>query len=51
MGTSATLSNPSYFKGDDLPVEKVSWDDKFFKLAKTGKTKPPTEAQWESHGQ
>ncbi len=45
-------SNPSYRKGDNLPVEQVSWDDcqeflgklnnitgKFFSL--------PTEAQWE----
>lgn len=52
MGTSATLSNPSYFKGDDLPVEKVSWDDiqTFLQKlnAQTGKQYSlPTEAQWE----
>ena len=47
MGT-----NPSNFKGDNLPVENVSWDDiqEFLvKLnKKTGKTyRLPTEAEWE----
>ena len=45
-------NNPSNFKGDNLPVEKVSWDDcqKFIsKLnAMTGKQfRLPTEAEWE----
>ena len=50
-------SNPSYFKkGDDYPVEKVSWDDvqEFIKkvnqsgkLPKGMKVALPTEAQWE----
>ena len=45
-------NNPSGFKGDNLPVEKVSWDDcqEFIsKLNKmTGKKfRLPTEAEWE----
>ena len=45
-------SNPSYFKGDNLPVECVSWDScKVFinKLnSMTGrKFRLPTEAEWE----
>jgi formylglycine-generating enzyme required for sulfatase activity len=44
--------NPSKFKGDDLPVETVCWDDarKFIKRLnkQTGtKYRLPTEAQWE----
>ena len=45
-------SNPSYFKGDNLPVEQVSWNDCQEFLSKlnriTGKTfRLPTEAEWE----
>ena len=45
-------SNPSYFKGDNLPVEQVSWDDvqEFLRKlnAMTGKRyRLPTEAEWE----
>ncbi|MBQ6617721.1 MAG: ankyrin repeat domain-containing protein [Thermoguttaceae bacterium] len=46
MGT-----NPSHFKGDDLPVEQVSWNDcqEFCqKCAELGMpVQLPTEAQWE----
>lgn len=45
-------SNPSRFKGDNLPVEQVSWDDCQTFLRKlnamTGKNfRLPTEAEWE----
>ena len=45
-------NNPSYFKGGNLPVEQVSWDDCQEFLSKlnsiTGKKfRLPTEAEWE----
>ncbi len=45
-------NNPSSFKGDNLPVEQVSWNDcqKFISQLNriTGKTfRLPTEAEWE----
>lgn len=45
-------SNPSRFKGDDLPVENVSWNDMQVFLQKlsetTGKNyRLPSEAEWE----
>lgn len=45
-------SNPSNWKGDDLPVENVSWNDiqEFLRKlnAKTGRRyRLPTEAEWE----
>lgn len=52
LWTEVMGSNPSHFKGDDLPVESVSWDDcqEFIQKlnAKTGKKfRLPTEAEWE----
>ena len=53
---AVTGNNPSGFKGDDLPVEQVSWNDAMgfcAKLNQLGKAPKgwkftlPTEAQWE----
>ena len=49
---AVTGQNPSVFKGDDHPVDNISWNDavKFCELlsTKTGKTvRLPTEAEWE----
>ena len=45
-------NNPSYFKGDNLPVEKVSWNDCQEFISKLNsitdkKFRLPTEAEWE----
>ncbi|MFH0904892.1 MAG: SUMF1/EgtB/PvdO family nonheme iron enzyme [Methanobacteriota archaeon] len=46
-------SNPSYFKGDNLPVEQVSWNDaqEFIKKLNekegVNKYRLPSEAEWE----
>ena len=46
-------SNPSNFKGDNLPVEQVSWDDCHEFISKLNQRDPgkgyrlPTEAEWE----
>ena len=45
-------SNPSHFKGDNLPVESVSWTDAQNFLTKLNKNtgqkyRLPTEAEWE----
>ncbi len=49
---AVTDNNPSNFKGDDLPVENVSWNDCQYFVSKlnamTGKHfRLPTEAEWE----
>jgi formylglycine-generating enzyme required for sulfatase activity len=49
----AAEANPSHFKGPDLPVENVSWDDaqEFLRrlnaLTRTHEYRLPTEAEWE----
>ena len=45
-------SNPSYFKGDDLPVDEVSWNDAMEFCKKLSRFEGrqyrlPTEAHWE----
>jgi formylglycine-generating enzyme required for sulfatase activity len=46
-------NNPSYFKGDDLPVERVSWDDAQEFIQKLNAMNDgfiyrlPSEAEWE----
>ena len=52
LWTAVMGSNPSWFKGDNLPVESVSWDDcqEFIKKLNsiTGKRfRLPIEAEWE----
>ncbi|MBI3018600.1 MAG: formylglycine-generating enzyme family protein [Deltaproteobacteria bacterium] len=53
MWVSIMSSNPSYFKGDNLPVEKVSWNDVQAFIQKLNQKNDgytyrlPTEAQWE----
>ncbi len=38
--------NPSHFKGDDLPVEQVTWEEAKFYCEAVG-MRLPTEAEWE----
>ncbi|MFA4987204.1 MAG: formylglycine-generating enzyme family protein, partial [Candidatus Brocadiia bacterium] len=58
--TAVMTANPSYFKGDDLPVEQASWNDavEFCRLLTEAERKKgnvpqgmeyrlPTEAEWE----
>ena len=52
LWTAVMDDNPSYFKGDNLPVEKVSYDDVQTFISrlnqKTFRTfRMPTEAEWE----
>ena len=55
--TAILTYNPSHFKGDDLPVEQISWNDcrEYVKLCNSKARQAlggwevaiPTEAQWE----
>ena len=52
LWTAVMGDNPSWFKGDNLPVEQVSWEDCQTFIGKlnglTGKRfRLPTEAEWE----
>ena len=53
MWQSVMGSNPSYFKGDNLPVEQVSWTDCQEFIKKLTQRDPdknyrlPSEAEWE----
>ena len=52
LWTAVMGNNPSYFKGDNLPVEEVSWEDCQTFIGKlnslSGKRfRLPTEAEWE----
>lgn len=52
LWTAVMGNNPSYYKGDNLPVENVSWNDcmNFIKKLNSLSGKQfvlPTEAQWE----
>ena len=52
LWTAVMGNNPSWFKGDNLPVEQVSWEDCQTFIGKlnglTGKRfRLPTEAEWE----
>jgi len=40
-------NNPSYFKGDSLPVGQVSWDDIQSFLQRSPNLRLPTEGEWE----
>ena len=53
LWATITGKRPSYFEGDDLPVEHVSWNDVQKFVASLNREKPglevrlPTEAEWE----